>query len=72
MRPTITSTLLAAGFLAAGLCGTGWGGAAQDAPLPNLPLPTMGGKQFWSDVRWRSGWRVQRHIWTGHHRLLDD
>ena len=72
LRPTFTSALLASACLAAGLCGTGLVGAAQDAALPNLPLPTMGGKQLWSDVRWRSGWRVQRHAWTGHHRLLDD
>ncbi|MEE8467407.1 MAG: hypothetical protein V3T22_03070 [Planctomycetota bacterium] len=72
MKPDITSTLLASALLAAGLVGTGLAGAAQDAALPNLPLPTIGGKQLWSDVRWRSGWRVQRHAWTGHHRLLDD
>lgn len=40
-------------------------------PTPNLPLPTLGGAQLWSDVAWRDGWRVQRHCWTGHHRLLD-
>ena len=41
------------------------------APL-NLPLPTLGGAQFWGDVRHRGGWRMQRHVLTGHHRLLDD
>jgi Putative serine esterase (DUF676) len=40
-------------------------------PAPNLDLPTLGGCQFWADVRWRDGWRVQRHTWTGHHRLID-
>jgi pimeloyl-ACP methyl ester carboxylesterase len=72
VRPTFANTLLAAGFLAAGLFGSGLAAAQQDATLPNLPLPTLGGKQLWSDVRWRSGWRVQRHTWTGHHRLLND
>lgn len=38
---------------------------------PNLPLPTLGGLQFWTDRRIRSGWRVQRHTLLGHHRLLD-
>lgn len=45
---------------------------ALDLAPPNVPFPTLGGRQLWSDVRWRSGWRVQRHAWTGHHRLLDD
>ncbi len=35
-------------------------------------LPTLGGRQFWADVRWAMGWRIQRHCWTGHFRLLDD
>ena len=38
----------------------------------NLPLPTAGGQQVWADIAWDGGWRVQRHIWTGHARLLDD
>ena len=37
----------------------------------NLPLPTLGGTQFWSDVGWRSGWKIQENVVTGHHRLLD-
>ena len=44
---------------------------ASFAP-PNLPLPTLGGMQFWGDVTHRAGWRVQRHVVTGHHRLLDE
>ena len=40
-------------------------------PTPNVCLPTLGGAQLWADVAWRDGWRVQRHVWTGHHRLLD-
>jgi pimeloyl-ACP methyl ester carboxylesterase len=34
-------------------------------------MKTLGGWQFWSDVRYSSGWRVQRHVYTGHFRLLD-
>jgi len=47
--------------------------STEDAPrgLPNLALPTLGGVQLWTDVLWRSDWHVQRHAWTGHHRLLD-
>lgn len=44
---------------------------AQERSLPNVALPTLGGMQLWADVHWRSGWRIQRHVWTGHHRLLD-
>lgn len=39
---------------------------------PNLIAPTLGGKQLWADVFVHAGWRIQRHAWTGHHRLLDD
>ena len=35
-----------------------------------VPLPTLGGSQFWGDVMLRRGWRIQRHAWTGTHRLL--
>lgn len=56
------------------------GGAASDPSspepraaegLPSLPLPTLGGLQLWQDIAYHAGWRVQRHVWTGHHRLLD-
>ena len=48
----------------------------DDAPgeaksKPNLPIRTLGGRQFWADVDWFAGWRIQEHVWTGHHRLLD-
>ena len=39
---------------------------------PNLLFPTLGGMQFWGDVAHRAGWRIQRHVVTGHYRLLDD
>jgi pimeloyl-ACP methyl ester carboxylesterase len=46
--------------------------AADDDGLPpNLPLPTMGGRQLWQDVAYHAGWRLQRHVWTDHFRLLD-
>ncbi|MEM7235241.1 MAG: hypothetical protein AAF517_23885 [Planctomycetota bacterium] len=37
----------------------------------NLPFATLGGKQFWADEFIHLGWRVQRNVFTGHHRLLD-
>lgn len=36
-----------------------------------MAVPTLGGAQLWSDVRWREGWRVQRHVLSRWHRLLD-
>lgn len=37
----------------------------------NWEVPTAGGLQFWSDVRVEGGWRIQKHVFSGHHRLLD-
>ena len=44
---------------------------AASKPRPNLLFPTWGGKQLWSDWRWRAGWRIQENVLTGHHRVLD-
>lgn len=40
--------------------------------MPNLQIPTLGGKQFWTDHRWRQGWKIQRNALTKHWRLIDD
>ncbi len=37
----------------------------------NLAMKTLGGRQFWGDVRFFRGWRIQRHVLSGHYRLLD-
>ncbi len=37
----------------------------------NFRLPTLGGVQFWGDVFWYAGWRIQENVYTGHFRLLD-
>jgi pimeloyl-ACP methyl ester carboxylesterase len=37
----------------------------------NLPFPTFGGKQIWADIFIRSGWRIQRNVYSDHCRLLD-
>lgn len=37
----------------------------------NAPFPTLGGKQVWSDEFFHAGWRIQKHVLTGHYRLLD-
>jgi hypothetical protein len=36
-----------------------------------LSSQTLGGVQLWCDLACLHGWRIQRHAWTNHHRLLD-
>ena len=38
----------------------------------NITAPTGGGKQFWTDRFVHHAWRIQRNIYTGHYRLLDN
>jgi pimeloyl-ACP methyl ester carboxylesterase len=38
----------------------------------NVSSPTLGGVQFWADVLVFHDWRIQRNVYTGHHRLLDE
>jgi pimeloyl-ACP methyl ester carboxylesterase len=37
----------------------------------NWKVATLGGTQFWTDVRVEGGWRIQRNSSFGHFRLLD-
>lgn len=37
----------------------------------NIPMPTLGGRQFWADCQFFRGWRIQKHVYSGHYRLLD-
>ncbi len=34
-------------------------------------MKTLGGRQFWGDVRFFRGWRIQQNVFTEHYRLLD-
>ena len=43
----------------------------QVEAAPNLRFPTLGGMQFWNDIKIQAGWRVQRNFITGHYRLLN-
>ncbi len=44
-----------------------------DDPMPpNVESPTFGGWQLWGDELVFHGWRIQRHVKTGHYRLLDE
>ncbi len=38
----------------------------------NLTAKTLGGQQFWTDLRHATGWRIQRNEVSGQHRLIDD
>jgi pimeloyl-ACP methyl ester carboxylesterase len=38
---------------------------------PNWKMKTLGGRQFWGDVHFFRGWKIQQNIITGHYRLLD-
>lgn len=35
-------------------------------------VKTFGGRQFWGDLRFLHGWRIQKNVLDGHHRLLDE
>ncbi len=48
----------------------------EDEMFPDLSswgirVKTLGGRQFWGDVLFCSGWRIQHNVITGHYRLLD-
>lgn len=45
--------------------------ADQYSSLKNIPFPTHGGKFIWQDVKVYADWRIQKNLFTGHHRLLD-
>lgn len=46
--------------------------AALEKSLLNLDSATFGGMQFWSDELVFHDWRIQRHVVSGHCRLLDE
>ena len=40
-------------------------------PRRQASMKTFGGRQFWGDVHFFHGWRIQKNTLTGHFRLLD-
>ena len=32
---------------------------------------TLGGMQFWGDIKFFRGWKIQQNVYSGHYRLLD-
>src|SRR5271168_4217278 len=53
--------------------------ATEDVPAKKHPknatletmMKTLGGRQFWGDVKFFRGWRIQQNVFTEHYRLLD-
>lgn len=45
--------------------------SGDSSPDPQPGLPTLGGRQFWGDVHYRQGFRIQQNIFSRHFRLLD-
>lgn len=45
----------------------GWRQAIED----ELAMKTLGGRQFWGDLQFFQGWRIQQNVFTKHYRLLD-
>jgi len=45
--------------------------AMTETDVPHPGAPTLGGMQFWGDVCYFHGCRIQRYIYNGHCRLLD-
>jgi len=42
-----------------------------DSITPRFGVPTLGGMQFWGDVSFFQGYKIQRNVFTSHFRLLD-
>jgi len=36
-----------------------------------VTMRTLGGRQFWGDVQFFHGWRIQQNVFTKHYRLID-
>lgn len=43
----------------------------QKLPKLQIDVKTMGGRQFWGDVCFFQGYRIQQNVLTEHYRLLD-
>ena len=50
---------------------TNSGSAASDEADISGGIKTLGGRQFWGDVHFFRGWRVQHNVLTDSYRLLD-
>lgn len=62
--------------LLVGTTTVGSDGAAEEPSANRFPgegiaMQTLGGRQFWGDVRFFHDWRIQQNVFTSHYRLLD-
>lgn len=48
-----------------------WPQGSQARLAQEIEMQTLGGRQFWGDVQFFGEYRIQRNVFTGHHRLLD-
>lgn len=46
--------------------------SVRERLLEDFEMKTLGGRQFWGDVQFFHGWRIQQNVFTGHCRLLDE
>lgn len=46
-------------------------GDSGDGQRRGRAMKTLGGRQFWGDVKFFRGWSIQQNVVTGHFRLLD-
>jgi len=44
----------------------------RDQLWEDFEMQTLGGRQFWGDVQFFHGYRIQQNVFTGHYRLLDE
>jgi pimeloyl-ACP methyl ester carboxylesterase len=44
---------------------------AEGDSVPDRGMPTLGGRQFWGDVHFECGFKIQRNFVFGQYRLLD-
>ncbi|MEZ6040255.1 MAG: hypothetical protein R3C20_07100 [Planctomycetaceae bacterium] len=42
----------------------------QQPRIPAFGVPTLGGMQFWGDVEFFQGWKIQQNVLSRHYRLL--
>lgn len=68
IRSAVFRRRVVAGLLYASFCMA----AAYPLLAGEIGAPTLGGKQFWADVRLFHGYRIQRWVLTGSYRLLDE
>lgn len=46
-------------------------GSLRNSVEDELAMKTFGGRQFWGDLQFFHGWRIQQNVFTRHCRLLD-